>query len=217
MHWFYYVGRLIMWMLLLAFTRWHVIGKENVPRHGPLLVVANHINEADPPLLGVSIPRKMVFMAKEELFRSRLTGYFIGGFGAFPVRTGKVDRRALRRAKEVLQDNLALAIFPEGTRSHSGKMQAALPGSALIALSCGATILPVGITGTDKIKGLAWMFRRPRISVNIGQPFNLPSIEGREIKTLLTELTDLIMRRIAALLPSSYQGLYQLESIDQGS
>ena len=101
-NWFYYGGRVISWVIFTILTRWRVKGRENVPRQGPLIIVANHIHALDPPLLGIAIKRKMVFMAKEELFRSRLIAYFIRGYGAFPVRRGGVDRKALRQAEEAL-------------------------------------------------------------------------------------------------------------------
>ena len=142
MPWFYYIGRLIVRILLRLFTRWQVKGGENIPRQGPLLVVANHLNLADPPLLSVSITRKTIFMAKEELFHSRFSSYFMGGFGAFPVHRGQLDRQALRQAEKVLADGLALVMFPEATRSQNAQLQPAFPGSALIAAHTGAPILP---------------------------------------------------------------------------
>ena len=148
MPWFYYVGRLMVRILLLLLTRWQVKGRENIPNQGPVLVVANHLSLADPPLLGVSLGRKAIFMAKKELFRFRFIGYFIGGFGAFPVHRGQLDRKALRQAGQVLAQGLALVMFPEGMRSRSGRLRPAFPGSALIALRSGVPILPVGITGT---------------------------------------------------------------------
>ena len=212
MPWFYYVGGTIARVLLTLFTRWRVNGKENIPREGPLLVAANHIATADPPVLSVSLNRKVVFMAKEELFRSRLKGYFVRNFGAFPVHRGRLDARALRQADEMLARGLALAIFPEGTRSSNGQLQRALPGSALIATRNCAPILPAGITGTEKIKGLAWLLRRHEITVTFGQPFSLPSVNGRLTKAELAEHAELIMRRIAAVLPESRRGAYQHDS-----
>jgi len=177
--WFYYVGRVIMRLLLLLLTRWRVRGRENIPAQGALLVIANHLDNVDPPLLGVSLSRKVIFMAKEELFRSRFSSYFVGGFGAFPVHRGQLDRES--------------------------------SGSALIALRSGAPILPVGITGTEKIKGVAWMLRRPVITVNIGHPFHLPPVSSKLTKVELAELTNFIMGRIAELLPPDYRGNYARE------
>jgi len=208
MPWFYYVSRAIMGTLLFLFTHWQVNGRENVPSQGPLLVVANHLNLADPPLLGVSLRRKMVFMAKQELFRSRLIGSFIGSFGAFPVHRGQLGRKALHQADQVLANGLALIMFPEGMRSRSRQLRPAFPGSALIALRNDVLILPIGITGTERIKGLAWLLRRPQITVNIGHPFHLPPTSSKSTKVELAELTNYIMERIAELLPPEYRGIY---------
>lgn len=208
MHWFYYVGRVIMRILLLLLTDCKVRGRENVPSQGPLLVVANHLNLADPPLLGVSLGRKVIFMAKEELFRSRFSGYFVRSFGAFPVHRGRVDKKAFRQAKQVLAEGSALIMFPEGTRSKNAQLQLAFSGSALIALSNGAPILPVGITGTENIKGVAWLLRRPQIMVNIGRPFYPPPLSSTLTKAELAELTDSMMKHIAELLPPEYRGNY---------
>ncbi|MFC1892535.1 lysophospholipid acyltransferase family protein [Chloroflexota bacterium] len=208
MSWFYYAGRLLTRMLLGLFTRCQVEGKKNVPRQGPLLVVANHVNAADPPLLAVSLGRKVLFMAKEELFRSRFVGYFIRGYGAFPVHRGRLDRKALRSAHQLLEQGTALAMFPEGSRSPNGQLQPPLPGSALIAARSGAPILPVGIIGTKKLRGITWLLRRPRITVNIGPAFSLPPAGSRLTKAELAEHCNLIMKRIAELLPKEYRGDY---------
>mgnify|MGYP001116004781 CR=1 FL=1 len=208
MPWFYYIGRAIMKMLLVLLTRWQVKGKENVPSQGPLLIVVNHLHLADPPLLAVSLPRRVMFMAKEELFRSRFSSYFIRGFGAFPVHRGKLARQALRKANQVLAEGLALAIFPEGMRSRSGQLRPAFFGSALIASHSDIPILPVGIIGTEKIKGVTWILRRPQITINIGHPFYLPPTSSKLTKAELTELTNSIMEHIAELLPPEYRGVY---------
>jgi 1-acyl-sn-glycerol-3-phosphate acyltransferase len=204
--WFYYVGRMIARALFSLLTRLEVRGRENIPANGPLLVVANHLNLTDPPLLGVILGREAIFMAKEELFRSPLTAYFVGNFGAFPVHRGKLDRKALRQAQQVLTDGRALIMFPEATRSKRAQLQPAYPGSALLAMRGGVPILPVGISGTERVKGMSWIFRRPRITLNIGRPFRLPA--GDFTRAALAENTNLIMERIAELLPPKYRGVY---------
>jgi len=213
MPWFYYVARALVKILVTLFTRLRVIGKENIPGEGPLLIVANHLNLADPPILGIIFGRKVVFMAKEELFRSWFCGYFMRGFGAFPVHRRRLDRNALHEATRVLKQGKGLVVFPEGSRSRSKRLQPGLPGAAVVALRSRVPLLPVGISGTEKIKGVAWIFRRPEITVNIGRPFQITSVNGRPTKEELIRLTDGIMGHIAGLLPPKYVGRYKRQGV----
>ena len=205
---FYYLGTMLMKFLLVLLTRWRVKGKENIPAQGPLIVVANHLSLIDPPLLSASIPRRIVFMAKEEAFRHPVEGPLVRGWRAFPVHRERLDREALRRAQQVLEEGLALGMFPEGKRSPTAQMQQGFSGTSLLALRNVAPILPVGITGTERINGITFIFRRPQITVNIGEPFNIPPIDDRLTRAGLARATDLIMGRIAQLLPESYLGFY---------
>ncbi len=208
MPWFYYVARVLVRMLLFLLTRCEVKGKENVPRQGPLLVVSNHLHAYDPAVVGVTLGREVIFMAKKELYHFRLRGYFLRGFGSFPVHRGKLDRKAIRQSEKVLADGMALAMFPEAKRSYSAQLQSALSGSALIATRSGAPILPVGLTGTERLDGVGWAFRRPRLTVNIGKPFSIASAGTKLSKAELAEQTHFIMERIAELLPQQYRGEY---------
>ncbi|MFC1908334.1 lysophospholipid acyltransferase family protein [Chloroflexota bacterium] len=194
--------------LLFLWSRYRVHGRENIPAKGPLLVVANHLNLADPPIVGLSINRRAVFMAKEELFRQRLASFFVRKLGAFPVYRRGLSREALHQAEHWLGKGMALVMFPEGSRSNNAKLKSAFPGSAMVAARMGVPILPIGIAGTEEFKGFTWWLRRPRITVNIGQPFQPPPLNGRLSKEERLELTDSIMGRMAALLPAEYRGKY---------
>jgi len=206
--WFYYLAAFLLKILFRLLTRWQVKGRENTPSEGPILVASNHLNLADPPLLGVSLGRKAIFMAKKELFRFKVIGNFVRGLGSFPVHRGQLDKTALHQANQTLADGLALIMFPEGTRSRKARLQRAFPGTALIAVRNGVPILPVGITGTEKIKGVTWILHRPKLVVNIGHPFHLPPVSSKLTKEELNRLTDSIMEHIATLLPPEYRGYY---------
>jgi 1-acyl-sn-glycerol-3-phosphate acyltransferase len=203
----YCIGKVLVGAFFRLFTRWRVKGKKNVPPKGGVLVVANHLNFNDPPLVGAMLGRPVVFMAKDELFHHRPLAWLLSSLGAFPVHRGQLDRKAIRQSGKVLSEGKALVMFPEATRSPDARLQRAFPGSALIASRRSVPVLPVGIAGTERLKGL-WLFRRPRITVNIGKPFSLPKAGSKLTKEELAEHTDIIMRHIAELLPPEYRGVY---------
>lgn len=207
---FYNFSRIGLKALFSMTTRCEVRGKENIPGEGRLLVVANHLSLVDPPLVGVILGRETAFMAKKELFLNYtgIVALLLRSLGAFSVHRGQLDREALRQAEKVLAAGQFLVMFPEGARSSNGQLGRAYSGSALVALRCDAPILPAGIAGTERIKGLFWPLSRPRITVNIGVPFRLPPVNGRVSKAQLAEHTNFIMGRIAELLPLKYRGRY---------
>jgi len=187
---------------------WKVEGVECVPPRGPLLVVGNHQSNIDPPLLAASVPRRLYFMAKRGVFHDPVVSFLLRAYGAFPLNRDGGDLRAIQWALRMLSQDGALGVFPEGTRS-PGAMRRALPGIAMIALRSQAPILPVGMTGTERI-GSIWQVAFPRgeFRVRIGQPFSLPPIEGKVSREQLEAITTMIMERVAALLPESYRGEY---------
>ena len=194
------------------FISWEVKGKENVPLAGPLIVIANHVHLLDPLLLIFSFPRWINFMAKRELFHYPLLRPIVRWAQAFPVHrrgTIKEKREVLKQAKEVLNKGGVLGMFPEGKRGREGKLSIGKSGSAIIASQMDVSLLPVGIIGTDKFKGISWLWRRPHIVVNIGQPFKLPFVDGRLSKSQMKLLTTQLMSKIAVLLPPEYQGAYK--------
>ncbi len=205
--WFYETCRAIARVLVLLLVRLRVTGLEHVPETGPVILVSNHLNWTDIPMIGLRLKRLTHFMAKAELFQKPPIKWLVIGLGAFPVRRGEADRQAIKQADEVLKAGQVLVIFPEGTRSRSRKMKEGLAGVALIALRSGAPIVPVGISGSDHFKlWHIWPFRTP-ITLTYGEPFTL-SREGRRNHTDLQGQLDIIMRHIADLLPPQYRGIY---------
>ena len=193
---------------LKLFADWQVEGSDYTPPMGPLIVVANHQSNFDPSLLATSLPRRIRFLAKQEIFRNPLASWFLGQYGAFPLNRHSADTRALRWALDQLDGGQAIVLFPEGTRSRGG-IKKAHPGVASVALKSGAPILPVGMTGTEKLGSVTRVFNPTgQLRVNVGRVFSLPPIEGRPSRELLESMTDMIMERIAVLLPPSYQGVY---------
>jgi 1-acyl-sn-glycerol-3-phosphate acyltransferase len=200
--------RLIANIVILITTRFKIQGKEKIPFQGPLLIVANHLSVGDPVLIGSHMGRQVIFMAKEELFRNRFNAYFVSHFGAFPVCRGASNRQALRLANQILKEGKVLGMFPEGQRSSGSGLIPAFLGSALIAYHNRIPILPIGISGSEQIRGYRWILSRPRVNMNIGQPFYLPNLGGSLNRKQLEELTDVIMKHIVDLLPEVYHGQY---------
>jgi 1-acyl-sn-glycerol-3-phosphate acyltransferase len=190
-----------------------VTGAERMPRGGGVLVVSNHLTNFDPFIISMCFKRQLHFMAKVELYRNPLIGWLITCLGAFPVRRGEADRTALRRAEELLRSGRVVAIFPEGHRSRAAAVQASKGGIALLARRAGVPVLPVAITGTQYLLPQAlprWRpWRRPAVTITVGEPFTLPPSPGRAD---YAALANLIMGHVAELLPPSYRGVFAEET-----
>lgn len=209
MHFVYYFGRGLIRFLIFFFAFWKVKGKENLPGEKPVLIVCNHLHLADPPMVAASLPLKCKIMAKEDLWHNAWSRYWVANFGAFPVRRGAIDTAAFRSAERALKEGFSVIMFPEGGRSPDGKMQPAMPGAAMIAARMHVSILPVSITGSEKLKNLtSCFFRHPTMTVTIGKPFDLPPHNGRLSRDMRRELADMMMLKIAEILPPEYRGVY---------
>jgi 1-acyl-sn-glycerol-3-phosphate acyltransferase len=204
---FYQFVKLIVRLILLVWTRKQVVGLENIPRRGPVILASNHVNMLDPPLVAVLVPRRIVFMGKIELWKTPIIGPLYGLVGFIPVRRFEADLAALRKAEKALRQSQVLGMFPEGTRSGRPGLGKGQPGTAIIALRSGAPIVPVGVTGTAEVAVPRSFFRLTRVRVVFGKPFELP--KGRRLKSELVEqCTERIMKEIAVLLPEEYRGVY---------
>jgi 1-acyl-sn-glycerol-3-phosphate acyltransferase len=195
--------------LLFLFARFTVSGRENVPPRGPLILVANHISNFDPHVIGTAVPRRVRTVAKVELFRHPLTALIVRGCDAIPINRKGIAKETFEEVIATLGRDGAVGLFPEGTRSQ-GALMRPKHGVTMVALKTGAPILPIAITGTEEIKGPLSLFRRPKVQVAIGQAFTLPRLEGNIAKPQLAALSDMVMERIAAVLPPAYRGAYPL-------
>jgi 1-acyl-sn-glycerol-3-phosphate acyltransferase len=208
-HTLYYWVNVKTWVRLLISIciKRDVTGLENVPKKGALILVSNHLNIGDPPLLTYITPRRVAWMTKQELFDIPVFGILYHLFGCIPVRRFEADLKALRRSQEALRRGLVLGMFPEGTRGPEQGLGRGEPGTALLALRTDTPILPAAIWGTENMKLPRDFFRRTSVHVVYGQPFRLPK-PARITKEAVTEGTETIMRKIAELLPERYRGIY---------
>jgi 1-acyl-sn-glycerol-3-phosphate acyltransferase len=193
--------------LVLLVTRRDIKGRERIPRKGALILASNHLNLADPPILTVLMPRRVVWMGKQELFDIPAVGLLYHLFGCIPVRRFQGDLRALRRSQEALQRGLVLGMFPEGTRTGESGLGRGEPGTALLAMRTDTPVIPVAIWGTEGVRLPRDFLKRTSVHIVFGEPFRLPKPQ-RLTKEAVEKGADVIMKRIAELLPERYRGVY---------
>jgi 1-acyl-sn-glycerol-3-phosphate acyltransferase len=201
---------------LLSHVR--ISGKENVPKSGAYLITVNHISLFEPPFAMAFWPVAAEAAGAVDIWDRTGQSLLVRLYGVIPVRRGEYDRKAVEAMSAALNSDLPLVIFPEGGRTHSLAMRRALPGAAYVADLAGVPVLPVGIVGTsDDFLERALHGHRPKIEMRIGPPFRLPPITGKgeERRCARQKNADLIMQKIAALLPPEYHGVYAENSIPE--
>lgn len=194
----YVVGRSILRPALRLRYRPLITGSSKMPRSGAVLIVSNHLSGLDTILIPSFSPRPVRFLAKASLFRTPFRNWIMRTVGAIPVfrEAGSEAQAALEAGKSILEAGNVFAIFPEGSRSRTGLLNKGRTGAAWLALETGATILPVGLIGTDRKRAHG---RRPRIQMRIGTPFTLTDLTDLPGGRARREATERIMSAIQAL------------------
>ena len=179
---------------------WQVVGRENIPSSGPVILAPNHASLLDPPLVGVSCGRWPFIMAKAELFKG-IVGWGIEQMGSFPVKRGSADRAAFKTAKRILGEGHPLLIFPEGTRTRTGQLGPAEAGLAMLAHSNKAPVVPVYIAGTgNAFSPRRGGFRLVKARIEFGKPLYFEAEYAKKAdRETLNAIGERIMSEIAAL------------------
>jgi 1-acyl-sn-glycerol-3-phosphate acyltransferase len=177
-----------------------IFGVENLPSEGPVVLAANHLTNFDVFPIQLCLPRPLFFMAKAELHQNKLLDAWLRQLGAFPVNRGTSDEWALKHARKVLDHQQVLAIFPEGTRSKGRGLRPGKTGAAHFAIYANCPIVPVAVTGTEKV--LKNFRQRAAVTITIGEPL-YPEEDENPLA-----LTDRLMFAIAEMLPPRLRGVY---------
>jgi 1-acyl-sn-glycerol-3-phosphate acyltransferase len=198
--------RVIGFNLLVRLDR--VEGLENVPAHGPAIMMINHIAFVDPIVVLHLLPRNIVPLAKVEVYNYPLVGVFPRMWGVIPVRREEIDRRAIQGALDVLRAGEIILVAPEATRSP--QLQQGKEGVAYLASRSGAPIVPVAIEGSEGFPTLPFKkrWRGPGVQVRFGRPFQYLPTEDRHRRDRMRQMTDEAMYILAAMLPESRRGVY---------
>ncbi len=168
-------------VLLRPWARFYIQGAENVPKEGAVLYVSNHTSYLDPVAIGNISPRRVVFMAKAELFKNKILNWLLRGADGFHVKRGEADLTAFKTALGFLKAGRVVCIFPEGTRQDSEEeLGAAEPGAATLAIKTGCWVVPVFVSGASGVLGKKQGLRRGKITVAFGEAYTISKTADRE-------------------------------------
>lgn len=207
--------RLIRWLcrvLVAFFIRLQATGLEHFPRSGPGLIVVNHLGDTDLVVGQAVFPVQVDALGKSEIYDFFLIGPLLQWYGFIWVHRGQADRKALREALRGLGEGRIIGIAPEGRESLTGALEAGLGGAAYLALKSGAPVTPVVFTGTEnwRVYGNLKRLRKTGVTVTIGESFTLQP--AGDLKESVRAGTDVIMTRLAEMLPEQYRGAYAASS-----
>lgn len=185
----YSILRSIAILICKIFFRIEVKGKEYIPKKGGFILASNHVSYLDPIVLGVACPRKLNFMARDDLFYNPLFAWLISSVGAFPVKRNSPDSSALKVAISRLKRGKPLVIFPEGSRRINGYTSSVEPGVGFLVVKSNSTIIPSFIKGTDLALPKGAKFIRPKkISVYFGKEISLERSESHNYQAIANRI-----------------------------
>ena len=199
----YAITRVFVRLMMPVLGGITVIGGENIPQTGPIILAPNHRAYMDPPYLSMVTKRQLHLMAKDSLFKVPVFGPYIQAMGAFPVKRGTADRGAIKQAIAELKAGRVMGIFPEGTRAEPGTLLPAEKGFALIAKQTGIPVVPIALEGTDKVLPKHGGLHRARVTATVGKPMTAAEMLAAypdPSKDALTIISETTMRTIAALM-----------------
>ncbi|MFZ3080271.1 MAG: lysophospholipid acyltransferase family protein [Bellilinea sp.] len=206
-------ARLMNWFLRLVFRAVCRIDLEvikKIPTSGPLIVVCNHINFLEAPVLLPHLDNPVVTsVAKKESWKNPLFKFLFDRWEIIPIDRDAVDREAFRRSLAALDQGKILVVFPEGTRSKDGRMLPGKPGVVTMVMRSGVSILPVGFHGYENFWENLKRLRATDFHIALGTPFHIHLNGDAPSRDVRQAVTDEIMYKIAELLPERYRGHYQ--------
>lgn len=205
----YRVGWRLFRFVFRTYFRWRVHHAERVPMDGPVILASNHSSYLDPPLVGCGLTRPINFLARDSLFRFPIFGPILRSWNAVPVDRAGVSPTGLRNIIERLRAGGGIILFPEGTRSHDGRLQPAHSGVGLVVIKSDAPVVPVRVLGTYEAYGRRMRFPRPRRGEGIyGAPMTFAELRAEaksapkpRQKEIYQEVADQLMEAIAELGP----------------
>jgi glycerol-3-phosphate dehydrogenase (NAD(P)+) len=174
---FYRVVRAVFVPFFLVYFRMQRVGREHLPRSGPLLLASNHRSFLDPFVIGTLVKRPVYYMAKRELFEKRWQAWALNALGAFPVDRGAGDQDAMATARAILARGDCVVVFPEGTRTRPGPLGEPRRGIGRLALETGAPVVPVAVIGSDQVRR-GWRIRPRKVRLRVGAPLRYPTVES---------------------------------------